>query len=157
MMSVEFILQMINDSPAATNLCVYRNHQGKDGFNLIWFSKAANPGTWVCFNWKIKYSFCWFETDSAVSIHDATAGQYQSADLNENNQITLTRQNDAYGFIKQETIGSGALTINTDQLVPANQAYTGIGIGDGNRGAVYVYRVLPNMQWTYLPEKQFRL
>ncbi len=129
-----------------------------DMLSLAWFSKACNPNTQVQFTWTEEYNFVWGQTGILANRVNYNAGQVLSADLRNNNAVTLTSTDGGFEFTEstQNIYGMGSLIITEDASVPgAGSGERGnVGIGMGGVGT-FVRATQPNARLQYTPSPTY--
>lgn len=148
-----FSILFKNDSGAAGTAVLYQPLP--DTEVLVWLSKYAYPGTTVSFEWQVEYGFVWSESGRLGPGVVVAASQYQPADLQENNLISLAYdgKHDAFHFEDQTSGGpSGSLSIRAEGSVPFDTAAVGIGIAGA---ATAVVPAKPNLITTFSPRPHF--
>ncbi len=152
---VQYTLVFKNNSSNLGDACVYQTAppSSPNVMSLAWFSKTAYPTTTVKFNWSIDYSFVWSETGLLVPGVLFTASQVWAADLTTTNQVTFTKENNAYRF-KDQTQGpnAGSLLIKETNTIPLNQASVGIGMSGAG---TFVQQAQPNWNLTFTPKPRY--
>lgn len=129
-METNFELIFKNNSSNSGDVCIFLQEPNENDLqSLVWLSKDANPNTTVTIQWAVDYNVVWSETEVKNGI-TITSSQVLPAGIEQDNEITLTKKDDAYQFINQTTNSGldGMITILCDNSVVANQATIGLEI-----------------------------
>lgn len=153
----KYSLSVTNNSNSFGNICVFQTlpEQPENMASLVWFSKPAQPGTTVKFDWNIDYNFIWShegELAPGAAFNAVQTIEAEPFDIAKNS-IGLTKESGAYRFIKtNSTTRAGKLGIYTDQTVPHGEA--SVGIGMSGSGA-FVVPATPNYNFTFTPHPKY--
>jgi rhizosphere induced protein len=153
----EYTLVVSNQSTMPGKIVLYQQEPNilKTGaFALAWFAKGANTGTNAKFTWELKYNFIWSEVKEVGPGVICEASQTLDAGLQQNNTITLDKNENGYLFTGQQTDPkyAGSLIINETGLVQANEAAVGIGMsGFGT----FVWPTQPNIPINVTPHPEY--
>ncbi|MEU1752121.1 hypothetical protein ABZ436_05610 [Micromonospora matsumotoense] len=112
-----------------------------DAVTLAWMSKMCHPSTTVEYQWSIDYNFVWGQVGALVPGTQFVAGQTLSADLTQNNLVTLSYVKGGFEFGPTSSSGkNGSLIIKEDDTVPGpgNQDQGSVGIGMSGAGTFVV-------------------
>ncbi|SFR68018.1 hypothetical protein [Anaeromicropila populeti] len=139
------------------NFCIYQTYDGQDDDirSLVWFSKAAHPGTQLRFEWNIDYSFVWSEKGVLIPGVIFNASEVEETDPSNTNLNTIgfTKDKGAYHFTSTEdSTKSGKLGIACSELIPANSVSIGIGMS-GN--PAYACVAAPSLKYTFSPHPTY--
>jgi rhizosphere induced protein len=153
-----FTLVCLNESSRSGNFCVFQQDPTLgvgDARSVAWLVKAAHPTTTVTFDWTTGYDFVWSQTGELASGAVAAAVQIWEANLDTNNQVTLTCIGGAFTF-ENQTAGSeaGKLYVVEDSTIPAQTAAVGIGMAGA---ATFLAQAQPNVTLPFSPSPQIWL
>ncbi|SCG73189.1 hypothetical protein [Micromonospora rifamycinica] len=112
-----------------------------DAVTLAWMSKMCHPSTTVEYQWSIDYNFVWGQVGTLVPGTQFVAGQTLSADLTQNNLVTLSYVGGGFEFGPTSSSGkNGSLIIKEDGTVPGagDQDQGSVGIGMSGAGTFVV-------------------
>ena len=143
-----------NESKNTGDVCIFQQQPSDTDFQtLAWITKTASPDTEITFQWDVDYAVLWSEEETRNGIK-ITSSEILPADLESQNEITLTKKDGAYQFINQTTNKSiiGSILIICDNTVEANQAIVGVNIsGKG----VFTRAANPNMTYQITPQNEY--
>jgi hypothetical protein len=148
-----YSVNFINNSQNQGSACLYQQSTapsyGQPVFPLAWFVRSSFPGSQNNFQWTLEYSFVWAQTGMLMPGVTFSAAQQVSADPTGNNLITFTQQNGNFQFGQtQRGYQSGMLAIQSDMMVPPNQASVGIGMSGF---VTFATQAQPNMTNVFTP------
>lgn len=153
-MATNFELIFKNNSDKSGDVCIFLQQPNENDLqSLVWLSKDANPNTTITFQWAVDYSVLWSEEETRNGVK-ITSSETLPANLENLNEITLTKKDGAYQFINQTTNKSaiGSIFIISDNTVEANQAIVGVNIsGKG----VFTVPANPNMTYQITPQNEY--
>ncbi|MBO4159444.1 MULTISPECIES: hypothetical protein [Micromonospora] len=128
-----------------------------DAVTLAWMSKMCHPSTTVEYQWNIDYNFVWGQVGALVPGTQFVAGQTLSADLTQNNLVTLSYVKGGFEFGPTSSSGkNGSLIIKEDNTVPGpgDQDQGSVGIGMSGAGT-FVVPTLTNASVEFDPKPTY--
>lgn len=147
-----FTINFVNNSNSSGSFCVFQqNHNSPNPnvFPLAWRVERAGPHSQLAISWNTDLYFFWGKTGALKPGVIFNAGENSPASINENNEITLTKEDGNYKFINRRSgYRQDSLSIIADNTTAINQASVGIGLS----GAVaYAVQAQPNMHFLFSP------
>ncbi|MGY3515536.1 hypothetical protein [Micromonospora haikouensis] len=128
-----------------------------DAVTLAWMSKMCHPSTTIEYKWSIDYNFVWGQVGTLVPGTQFVAGQILSADLTQNNLVTLSYVDGGFEFGPTSSSGnSSSLIIKEDDTVPGpgNDDQGSVGIGMSGAGT-FVVPTVPNTGVEFTPKPTY--
>ncbi len=151
---MEYSVIFKNESANSGDVCIYQEDPDLDIASLAWLTKSAHPMTTVKFTWSTDYVFVWGESGELQPGTIFKSSQIIGADLNTNNMVELSYENNAYMFKNLQTNLDKAdeLCIVENGSIPLNDALVGIGMsGVGT----FVKQAQPNRNLSFKPNPQY--
>ena len=153
---MEYSVTFKNESANFGDICIYQEDPNLDidVMSLAWLTKSAHPMTTVKFTWSTDYVFVWGESGELQPGTIFKSSQIIGADLNTNNMVELSYENNAYKFKNLQTSPDkeGELYIVENSSIPLNEAIVGIGMsGFGT----FVKQAQPNMNLFFRPHPKY--
>lgn len=152
----QYSLNFINLSLNPGSVCIYQTHPEtgvQSVLPIAWLTRHVYPTGQVSFDWNDKYSFVWAETGYLAPGVKFFANQIWSADLSEQNMVSLSYTNSAYTFenLRQGPV-AGSLYVDQDDSLPLNLASIGIGMSGRS---TYAVQAQPNMHLIFTPKPNY--
>jgi hypothetical protein len=156
-MSTKYSLTVDHQGTELGDFCIYQtlDEQIENIHSLVWFKKAAHPGTTLKFDWTVDYSFAWDEMGELIPGVVFDASQIKAADPSDisNNSIGFTKFGGAYKFTQTDDKTSrGSLGIHCDDTIQPNSASIGIGMSGK---AAFACVASPNLHYTFSPHPRY--
>ena len=151
---MEYSVTFKNESSNFGDICIYQEDPDLDIASLAWLTKFIHPMTTVKFTWSTDYIFIWIKTDKLHSKTIIQSSEIMNTDLNKNNMVELSYENNAYMFKNLQTNLDKAdeLCIVENGSIPLNDALVGIGMsGVGT----FVKQAQPNMNLFFRPHPKY--
>ena len=150
-----YTINFVNNSGSAGSFCVFQQNPNSPNpgvFSLAWLAQFVNPNGKVSIGWNTDFYFFWAKTGRLKPGVIFNAGEALLADTNENNSVTVTKDNGNYQFIKQTKYVHGKFMITSDQNTAINQASVGIGMSGSGTFAV---QAQPQMAFVFEPRPEY--
>ncbi|MCW6088596.1 protein rhiA [Clostridium sporogenes] len=153
---MEYSVIFKNESANSGDVCIYQEDPDLDIdiASLAWLTKSIHPMTTVKFTWSTDYIFIWIKTDKLHSKTIIQSSEIMNTDLNKNNMVELSYEDNAYMFKNLQTNLDKAdeLYIVENESIPLNDAFVGIGMsGVGT----FVKQAQPNRNLSFKPNPQY--
>jgi hypothetical protein len=151
-----FTINFTNNSGSAGDFCVFQqnpNTPNSDVLTLAWRTQSVAPHAQIPLSWNVEFYFFWAKTGKLAPCTIFNAGEAIPTSPFENNEITLTKQDGNYKFIKQRKYNQvGTFCIISENTTAVNQASVGIGMSGAGTFAV---QAQPNMIFLFSPHPEY--
>ena len=153
---MQYSVTFRNESENFGDICIYQEDPNLDidVMSLAWLTKPTHPRTTIQFTWSTDYIFIWKKINKLYSKTIIRSSEIIDTDLNTNNMVELSYENNAYRFKNLQTNLDKAdeLCIVENETIPLNDALVGIGMsGMGT----FVKQAQPNRNLLFKPKPKY--